>query len=226
MYIIQRTQRFLRGFLLSYGPESVKQKLWDSEFGSGKWNFIDNTAGDCVYPHLEKYARNGNILDLGCGPGNTATELAVNAYRTYIGVDISAAALAKAAGRTEACGRTGKNRFVRADFLGYEPSEKFSVVLFRESLYHVPIGQLRPILAKYSRHLTSDGVFVVRMFMAERGKPKYRLAKMMQRIEKDYHIVEKRQYGDSGATIVVFRPKVCVASAASANSVVREAVHR
>jgi len=212
MYIIQRTQRFLRGFLLSYGPEAVKQWFWDSEFRSGKWNFIDNTASDCVYPYLETYAKNGNILDLGCGPGNTATELAANAYRTYVGVDISAAALAKAAGRTEACGRTGKNYFVRADFLGYEPTEKFNVVLFRESLYHVPVGQVRPILARYSRHLTSDGVFVVRIFLAERGKPKYRLAMMMRRIEKDYEIVEKRQHGDSGATVVVFRPKAYVTS--------------
>jgi SAM-dependent methyltransferase len=197
---------------LSYGPESAKQRVWDREFYSGKWSFIDNTAGDCVYSYLEEYTKNGNILDLGCGPGNTATELAANAYRTYVGVDISAAALAKAAGRTEACGRTGKNRFVRADFLGYEPTEKFNVVLFRESLYHVPVGQVKPILARYSRHLTSDGVFVVRMYMTERGKPKSRLAKMMQRIEKDYEIVERRQYCDSGATVVVFRPKVCVAS--------------
>jgi SAM-dependent methyltransferase len=212
MYIIQRTQRFVRGFLLSYGPESVKQRLWDSEFSSGKWNFIDNTAGDCVYSYLERYARKGNILDLGCGPGNTATELAANAYRRYVGVDISAAALAKAAGRTEACGRTGKNRFVRADFLSYEPAERFNVILFRESLYHVPVGQVRPILAKYSCHLARDGVFVVRMFMAERGKPKYRPAMMMHRIENDYEIVEKRQYGDSGATVVVFRPKIGAAS--------------
>jgi SAM-dependent methyltransferase len=226
MYIIQRTQRFVRGFLLSYGPESVKQRFWDREFSAGKWNFIDNTAGDCVYPHLEKYAKKGNILDLGCGPGNTATELAANAYRRYVGVDISAAALAKAAERTEACGRTGKNCFVRADFLSYEPVERFNVILFRESMYHVPVGQVRPILAKYSGHLARDGVFVVRMFMAERGKPKYRLAKMMHRIEKDYHIVEKRQYGESGATVVVFRPNVCLTSGASTNSVVREAAHR
>jgi SAM-dependent methyltransferase len=212
MYIIKRTKRFVRGFLLSYGPESVKRRCWDTEFSSGKWDFIDNTAGDCVYLHIEKYASHGNILDLGCGPGNTATELAANAYGVYVGVDISGAALAKAARRTEACGRTGKNRFVQADFLGYEPTEKFNVVLFRESLYHVPVGQVTPILAKYSRHLTNDGVFVVRMFMTEGGKPKYRLAMMMQRIEKNYDIVEKQRNGESGATVVVFRPKASVTS--------------
>jgi hypothetical protein len=47
------------------------------------------------------------------------------------------------------------------------------------------------------------------MFMAEHGKPKYRLAMMMHRIEKDYEIVDKRHYCDSGATVVVFRPKLC-----------------
>ena len=86
---------------MSYGPSGIKKRLWDKEFSSTKWNFIDNTMGDCVYPFLEKYANNGNILDLGCGPGNTANELAASAYKTYIGVDISEAALEKATKRTQ-----------------------------------------------------------------------------------------------------------------------------
>ena len=81
MYIVERTLTFVRGFLTSYGPSSIKKRLWDKDFSSGKWDFIDNTAGDCVYPYLEKYAQHGNILDLGCGPGNTANELASDAYR-------------------------------------------------------------------------------------------------------------------------------------------------
>ena len=43
-----------------------------------------------------------SVADLGCGPGNTANELAETAYRNYIGVDISEEALAKAARRTDA----------------------------------------------------------------------------------------------------------------------------
>src|SRR5580658_7591782 len=76
MYIIDRTLRFTRGFLLSYGPTPIKKFFWDQEFSSGKWNFIDDTSGDCVYSHLERFAKDGSILDLGCGPGNTANELA------------------------------------------------------------------------------------------------------------------------------------------------------
>jgi hypothetical protein len=72
MYIVNRTLRFTRGFILSYGPSGIKKRLWDREFSGTKWDFIDNTTGDCIYPYLEKHANHGNILDLGCGSGNTA----------------------------------------------------------------------------------------------------------------------------------------------------------
>src|SRR5271163_2299104 len=146
MYIVDRTLTFVRGFIMSYGPSGIKKRLWDKEFSGTKWNFIDNTAGDCVYPYLEKYAHNGNILDLGCGPGNTANELAGDAYQTYIGVDISEAALAKAVRRTEHSGRASKNSFVNCDFLDYNPALQFDIILFRESMYHIPYGQVLRIL--------------------------------------------------------------------------------
>ena len=139
MYIVDRTLRFARGFIASYGPSGVKKRLWDKEFSGTKWDFIDNTPGDCVYPYLEKYAHNGNILDLGCGPGNTANELAVDVYQTYVGVDISEVALAKAVRRTEENGRAGKNSFVNSDFLDYDPVVEFETILFRESMYHTSL---------------------------------------------------------------------------------------
>ena len=142
MHIVNRALTFARGALLSYGPSGIKKKIWDSEFSGTKWDFINETASDCVYPFLKKYAQNGSILDLGCGPGNTANELANEAYQKYIGVDISEAALAKAVKRSEENGRAGKNSFVNSDFLNYEPNEEFDIVLFRESMYHIPFGQV------------------------------------------------------------------------------------
>jgi len=141
MYIVDRSARFLRGFLLSYGPSSIKRFFWDKEYFEEKWAFAYNTVGDCVYCHLEKHAANGSILDVGCGSGNTATELAETAYQTYLGVDISEAALAKARRRSRECGRQDKNRFECADFLSYVPTGQFDVILFRESMYHVPLGK-------------------------------------------------------------------------------------
>jgi 2-polyprenyl-3-methyl-5-hydroxy-6-metoxy-1,4-benzoquinol methylase len=215
MFLIERGIHLMRAFLLSYGPQSVKKIFWDKEFSSGKWNFIDDTAGDCVYQHLEKWARNGRVLDLGCGPGNTACEMAENCYSTYIGVDISQEALDKATRRTEASGRSQKNTFVCSDFLGFKPAQKFDVILFRESMYHIPMGKIKPILDKYSQWLQPDGVFIVRMFMADRndGRDKERPTKMMNIVESNFDIIEKGQYGKGKATVLVFRPKSVPASA-------------
>jgi SAM-dependent methyltransferase len=208
MYIAQRTLTVIRGLLKRYGPSKIKMLLWDQEFSGTHWDFIDNTAGDCVYTHLEKHLRHGSILDLGCGPGNTANELAANKYTTYIGVDISEAALAKATKRTEENGRTGKNSFVCSDFLSYEPTQQFDVILFRESMYHVPLGKVKPILDHFSKHLRDEGVFIVRMNITDgKGSQKHRLAAAVDIMESEFDVVEKSQYGESGPTVIIFRPR-------------------
>ena len=209
MYIAQRALSFMQGFLKSYGPSHIKKVLWDREFSGTKWDFIDDTAGDCVYPFLEKYARNGSILDLGCGPGNTANELAENAYQSYVGVDISQAALDKATKRTKKNGREGKNTFARSDFLGFMPSHKFDVILFRESMYHVPFGQVKLMLDRYSTYLKDDAVFIVRMYKSDSktGVVKNRVKAKMELIEREFEVLEKSEFGESKATVIVFRPR-------------------
>jgi SAM-dependent methyltransferase len=210
MYILDRTLTFARGFITSYGPSGIKKRLWDKEFSGTKWDFIDNTVGDCVYPYLEKYARNGNILDLGCGPGNTANELAASVYQSYIGVDISEAALAKAVMRTRENGRAGKNSFVNSDFLGYHPTEEFDIILFRESLYHVPYGQVLPTLKKFSTNLKSTGVFIVRLYAGDHRPNviKTRVTAKLDLIKREFNIVESRQFDLRGLpNVLVFRPR-------------------
>lgn len=210
MYIARRVVTFVQGFISSYGPSSVKKRLWDKDFSGGKWDFIDDTAGDCIYPHLEKHAQGGDILDLGCGPGNTANELANGAYRSYIGVDISEVALEKAVKRTQGNGRADKNSFVRSDFLGYTPTQDFDVILFRESLYHVPYGQVLPILKKYSKHLKKNGVFIVRLYAGDilTGKIKFRVTRKLDLLKREFDIVESCRYEQPGTpTVLVFRPR-------------------
>lgn len=209
MYMLQRSVQFVRGFLLSYGPTNIKKRFWDQDFSAGKWDFIDNTEGDCVYTHLERYTHNGSILDLGCGPGNTANELAANAYGTYTGVDISEAALAKANSRTAEMGRSHKNQFVQGDFIKYEPSQQFDVILFRESMYHVPLGKVRPTLDRYAGYLKKGGVFIVRLYTTNGGQSKRRPLAMIRVIEEHFDVLDKQQYDQVGskATVITFRPK-------------------
>src|SRR6185503_5337608 len=163
MKIARRILVFTQSALKSYGPSGLKRVFWEKEYSGDKWNFADHTEGDCVYSHLEKHAANGDILDLGCGSGNTANELAANAYQNYLGVDISETCLNKARKRSEENGRAAKNKFTSGDFLKYSPTEKFNVILFRESMYHVPMGQIKSMLDRYSEWLKDGGVFVVRL---------------------------------------------------------------
>ena len=211
MYLVDRSVRFVRGFLLSYGPSSVKRFFWDKEYSEEKWAFAYNTIGDCVYRHLERYTANAAILDIGCGSGNTATETAPT-YRSYLGVDISEAALAKARRRSEECRRQNKNRFECGDFLTYVPSEQYDVILFRESMYHVPLAKVKATLDRYSAYLKEGGVFVVRLYVssADRGdgKDKYRPAAMLRIMETEFDVLEKARYDVPGKpTVMVFRPK-------------------
>ena len=207
MSVVGRVSHYAYGLFLRYGPSKMKKVCWDREFASGKWNFIDNTVGDPVYSFLEKYVGHGSLLDLGCGPGNTATELEAP-YQTYVGVDISEVALEKARRKTEETGRAGRNHFACSDFLSYDPSQKFDVILFRESMYHVPIGQVRTILDRYTQFLTENGVFIVRMYLAgANGQKRFRPKAVIRLIESGFDVVEKAAYKPRNElSITVFRP--------------------
>jgi len=207
MYIVDRTLRFVRGFLLSYGPSNFKRAVWNKEYSEEKWAFAYKTVGDPVYPYLARYAAKGSILDIGCGSGNTANELDADAFASYVGVDISEVALAKAASRSRENGRGNKTRFECSDFFSYAPTARFDVVLFRESMYHVPIPKIRPILEKYSHALKDDGVFIVRLVTTVDGKPKYRPMKMIQTIEAATEVMDRYHDDRSGARVIVCRPK-------------------
>jgi len=212
LYLFDRSIRFVNGFLLSYGPEAIKRRLWEKQYSGPKWLFRDHTSGDRLYLHLEKHARHGNILDLGCGSGNTAAELADSAYESYVGVDISETALEKARNRSRECGRENKNQFIRADFLTWKPvfSQKFDVILFRESMYFVPVQKIRDFLLHYAQYLREDGVFIVGLYLANKQtrRDKARPTSMLRIMESEFDVVEKREIDHAARpTIIVFRPK-------------------
>lgn len=208
MGVVGRVAHYAIGLFLRYGPGGLKRTFWDKEFSRGKWSFADDTSSDVVYNHLEQYVGHGSVLDLGCGQGGTATEL-TSPYQLYVGVDISEVALKRAREKTAAAGRTSRASFACSDFLGYNPDRKFDVILFRESMYHVPIGQVKTILDRYSQFLTDDGVFIVRLYLSgTKGKKRYRPRAVIRTIERDFDVVTRTDYKDLYATTVtVFRPR-------------------
>jgi 2-polyprenyl-3-methyl-5-hydroxy-6-metoxy-1,4-benzoquinol methylase len=153
--------------LKRWGSPSAKQKIWDSEYKTGKWDYLNGTPNaevrDPIYEFLESYSAGGSILDLGCGSGATAFEMR-NVYNTYTGVDVSEVAIEGARRAALATGeRAAHLDFAVSDIFTFEPDHKFSVILFRESIYYVPQHKIKAMLERYRSHLETDGVIMVRL---------------------------------------------------------------
>ena len=203
MYITKKARNVLRGLLQAYATENIKRYLWNIEFSGSRWDCLDLTQGDCVYRYIEKYANNGSILDLGCGSGNTGTELDKTKYRQYMGVDISDMAIEKAQRRSEETGRAEKNRFFQSDILSYAPTQQYDLILLRDSIYYIPRQKIKAMLSRYMKYLKEGGVLIVRMFD---GSGKHRT--IVDTIERNFNIVERYSPDQSKTVIIVFRPKM------------------
>jgi trans-aconitate methyltransferase len=155
-------QNKLRGAIQRYAPARVKQWLWDREFASGHWDHIDRPP-TFQHPEIERYARGGAILDIGCGPGSTGNELTPGSYASYLGVDISEVCVRLAQQRTIEAGRTATNTYCQGDALSFVPPHPMDVIVFAEAIYYMPLAAVTPMLIRYGQHLTPGGHLIIRM---------------------------------------------------------------
>jgi SAM-dependent methyltransferase len=210
MQIVARIRNRLRPIRQRWEPSFLKGRRMDREYAAGQWEHCEHTPGAWVYGFIEKYARGGSILDLGCGSGNTGNELDGTIYRDYTGIDISEVAARKATLRSAASGRADKNRYIRSDMLTYLPKQTHDLILFRESIYNIPLSMMKSTLDRYAQHLTPEGVFVA--YLSRDGTSLVR--EIVKLVEDNYRVIEKaareapapdaaRYHG--GAFILVFR---------------------
>jgi len=179
----------------------MKNHLWDEEYASGRWDHCEHSPGALIYQYVEKYANGGRILDLGCGSGNTANELNSAAYSHYTGVDISAVAVAKAAERSAREGRGTKNDFAKGDIANWVPDSKYDVILFRESVYYIPILRIERMLDHYSSYLTDRGVIIVNVG----GSATRKARQIFDLINTGYPVIEKFAAEGSDEFVLVFK---------------------
>ena len=202
MGIKNRIVSGVRGITKRWGPSTLKRGLWDEEYASGKWTHCEHTGDDPLYGLIEKYCRKGSILDLGCGSGNTSNELNFKCYEEYVGMDISQVAIEKAAVRSEKNGRGTKNKYVQSDILGYVPSKKHDVILFRDSINNVPRPKVLATLDRYVQYLKPEGVLIVRLS----GECVRDFQELMGSIEAKFKVVDKYAGPECGGVItLVFR---------------------
>jgi len=200
MSATQKLVNSLRGLLQRYGGESINRHIWNHQYGQGRWQCLETAVGDCVYPHVEKHASNGSILDLGCGPGAVGNELNAAAYNSYTGIDICDMAIEKAKRRTAENHRTDKNDYLRSDMFTYVPKQQYDVILFGDSMSYFPHRRIVEMLRRYCRYLKPGGVIVVRNWVQRR-----RQQTAVRNIEKNFEVLEKGFYHESELVVLVFR---------------------
>ena len=138
----------------------------DTEYQAGKWDFInaleEQPRQGIVAAWLVACDALSSVLDVGCGEGNLCRYLLPHGLGDYLGVDLSGAALANAAGLYP------QAAFRDADFNTFEPDQgaTYSAILFNEVLSYTDdqAGQI----ARYRKWLRPDGVMVVSMYAPNR----------------------------------------------------------
>jgi len=198
-------KRIATAFTKKWGTTAAKRQVWDAEYRTGRWTYErggnNNESREPLYRLLEDYCEGASILDLGCGSGMTVLEMKNN-FREYTGVDVSDAAVktAIAALATEV-DRSSKVRFLVSDISRFVPDRKFSVILFRESIYYVPAHRIKPMLERYCDHLLPDGVIIVRLCNRRRYK------NVIRTLEGDFSGREVFAAEDSPMSIFVCSPR-------------------
>jgi 2-polyprenyl-3-methyl-5-hydroxy-6-metoxy-1,4-benzoquinol methylase len=137
-------------------PVSVQAKLRDAQM-----QFFRRE----VLPSLHKET---HVLDLGCGPGVWALELAPLVGHVT-GIDIAPAFITHANQEAQRAGIENVT-FEVASFLAFTPKEQFDLILLGAMLVHVDDPELLPLLAKVRSCLRPNGLVYVRSSLAPRRR--------------------------------------------------------
>jgi tRNA (uracil-5-)-methyltransferase TRM9 len=122
-----------------------------------------------VHRVLETLQGDESILDLGCGNGELARELAKRAHRgEYLGVDFSLPLLREAESQPEGVAGAPSARFVEVDLTKLSVisdqlpvTDYWSLITAFATLHHIPSNVLRlKILKEVRKLLKPDGKFI------------------------------------------------------------------
>jgi len=110
----------------------------------------------------------GPILELACGSGRISVPLASDGHRV-VGLDLSAAMLARARGRAE---RTGVDAdFVEGDMRDFSLEETFALIVIPfSSFLHLEPADRFACLARVREHLSAQGRFALDVFQPDPQK--------------------------------------------------------
>jgi cyclopropane fatty-acyl-phospholipid synthase-like methyltransferase len=118
---------------------------WDSPDGDGAMEAASRRLTEFMIEKI-RVASGDRVLDIGCGTGKPAMQLARATNAEVVGVTISAYQVARATEQARAEGLDSRVTFQRADAMDLPfPAGSFDAVWLFESIFHMPdrVGALR-----------------------------------------------------------------------------------
>ena len=143
---------------------------------------------------VEKYAADGDVLDLGCSQGILQEGLR---YGRYVGVDSSAKSIELA--RVKADERT---RFITGDVSSYRPDQAPDATVLNEVIYY--LSDPLQTVQRQARFLAPGGVVVISLFARA-----WSCRRLLRRISARLDLVETALVtsGHLAWTVAVYRPR-------------------
>jgi 2-polyprenyl-3-methyl-5-hydroxy-6-metoxy-1,4-benzoquinol methylase len=182
-------------------------QTWEAQYAAGRWDYLAQLPELARFSVLAGYIchlkRGGAVLDAGCGQGVLLARLPGDCYSRYLGIDVSASAIAVAQKQQSA-----RSSFLAVDCEEYSPVERFDVIVFNEVLCCLrdPLATVE----RYARSLNPDGLVLVSLCTAARGS-----ATILWRLKQAYATVDEVRVVHSGKRIswacAVLRPVAALA---------------
>lgn len=163
------------------GDIPIPKTLLEQQYESGRWDFLRGLGElgrfSVVVGYVNALAVDGALLDVGCGEGLLFRRLQRRDGSRYLGLDLSAAAIAKAS-------EGGAGPFVCVDAETYVPADTFDAIVFNESLYYFtdPLATA----ARYFTALQPNGIVIVSTYARSR-----RARSILRALKRAYVLVDE-----------------------------------
>jgi SAM-dependent methyltransferase len=164
---------------------------WNSEFESGKWDYLAQLPELARYSVLVGYAMHfnpsGAILDVGCGAGVLYRRVRPYGVARYVGIDLSSCAIGKLRGLGD-----DRSTFVVADAQHYLPTELFDTIVFNEVLYYFrdPLATVQ----RYADALNSGGIVLLSTCTQFKGG-----SAILERLKRRYALLDETRVTHAAA---------------------------
>ena len=165
-------------------------QTWEAQYAAGKWDFLGGLSELARFSVLAGYICHlkpgGAVLDCGCGQGILLRRLPSSSYTKYVGIDLSASAIAVARQA-----QNERSAFLINDCDAYSPVENFDVMVFNEVL--CCLSDPLHTVQRYARSLNPGGLLLVSLCTAAHGS-----ATILWRLKRAFAVVDEVRVVHSG----------------------------